>query len=285
MLINFIEREENKNEMLVILGKLLEQWEKITAQNDYECLKALYDTMENKKEALSSEPIFEEIRNKIIGYIERVILQGKISFYFDYFINVFEKSTLDVNVYLGKIFTDGNATPYSISAFFKFFKEYLFYFNINLEQYSSNNQLTKKIINSLKMIDSTISLVTLKDIYLSGERRIKIEVLQAMQNLTVSDNKFLLPILKEKDLRLRAEAFVILIKDKEIRDSVLKTLFSLPSLFGLRNIRLIENIKIVEQKEIKEAQTYLEALSKRKNFWNKKLRNKAKQVLEKWDVE
>jgi len=285
MLINFLEREENKNEMAAILQNLLGEWEKITEKKDYECLKAIYDTLEKKKEEMSSEPLYKEMINNIIGFIEKEILQGEISFYFDYFINTFERSTLDVNRYLEKIFTDGNITPYSLNAFFRFFKEYLFYFNINLEQYSTDSQLIKKMIGSLRMIDSHISLITLKDIYQLGERLVKIGVLQAMQNLTKYDTKFLLPILKKKDMRLKAEAFVILIKDRDNRDHILKTLFSIPSFFGIKNKLLIENIKIVEMKEVKEALPYIIPLSKRKNIWNKKLRTNANRILEKWNVE
>jgi hypothetical protein len=285
MLINFIESEKTKNEILTVLQKLVGEWEKITEKNDYECLKAIYDTLESKKEELSSESVYEEIRKNIIGFIEKEILEGEVSFYFDYFINAFEKSTLDENAYLKKIFSEGNVTPYSLGAFFKFFKEYLFYFNINLEQYSSDSQLIRKMIASLRMIDTTISLITLKDIYQFGDRRVKIDALQAMQNLTEFDTKFLLPILKEKDLRLKAEAFVILIKDEENRDNIFKTLFSIPSPFGIKNKRLIENIKIVEQKEIKEAEPHITSLSKRKNFWNNKLRKHANRVLEKWDAQ
>ena len=285
MLINLIEREENKNEISAVLQKLLGEWEKITKKKDYECVKAIYDTLEKKKEKLSSESVYREMSNNITGFIEKEILQGEMSFYFDYFINAFERSTLDVNVYLKKIFTEGNITPYTLGAFFKFFKEYLFYFNINLEQYSSDSQLIKRMIDSLRMIDSNISLLTLKDIYFLGERRVKIDVLQAMQNLTSYDAKFLLPILREKDLRLKAEAFVILIKDKDNRDNMLKTLFSIPSPFGIKNKRLMENIKIVDQKEIKDAAPYIIALSRKKNFWNKRLRTHARRVLEKWNVE
>jgi hypothetical protein len=282
MLVNFIEKEENKNEIIVVLQKLIGEWEKIAEKKDYECIKAIYDTLEKKKEELSSESVFKELRNNIIEFIEKEILHGEISVYFEYFINAFKKSAFDVNAYLGKIFTDGNITTYSIGAFFKFFKEYLFYFNINLEQYSSDTQFIRKMIGSLSMIDTAISLLTLKDIYQLGERRVKIEVLQAMQNLTEYDTKFLLPIMKEKDLRLKAEAFVILIKDEDNRNNILKTLFSIPSPFGLKNKRLIENIRIVEQKDVKEAEPYLISMSKKKNFWNKKLRTNAKRVLEKW---
>jgi hypothetical protein len=285
MLINLLEKEEDKYEIVRLLEKFLKEWDKIIKKKDYECLKAIYDYLKIKSEELSSEPVYEEMIKNITGFIEKEMLKGELSFYFDYFINAFEKSTLDVNVYLTKIFTDGNITPYTIGAFFKFFKEYLFYFNINLEQYSSDTQLIKKMIDSLKMIDSTISLITLKDIYQLGERRIKIDALQAMQNLTVYDTKFLLPILKEKDLRLRAESFILLLKDNENQDNVLKILFSIPSPFGIKNKRLLENIRIVEQKDVKEAKPFIISLNQRKSFWNRKLRANASRLLEKWDVE
>jgi hypothetical protein len=284
MLINLVEKEEDKNELVMLLQKFLGEWEKITEKKDYECLKAIYDTISGKKDILSSESVYKELDNQIIGFIEKEMLQGELSFYFDYFINTFQRSTLDVNVYLEKIFTDGNITPYTLSAFFKFFKEYLFYFNINLEQYSTDGQLIKKMINSLRLIDTPISLVTLKNIYPLGDRRVKTEVLQAMQNLTEFDTKFLLPILKEKDLRLKAEAFVILIKEKENRDNILKKMLSIPSPFGIKNKHLLENIKIVEQKQVKEAEPYLISLSERKNFWNRKIRTHAKRILEKWNA-
>jgi len=285
MLVNFIEREEEKNELVMLLQKFLGEWEKLTEKKDYECLKAIYDTLKEKKDVLSQESVYKELDNQIIGFIEKEILKGELSYYFDYFINTFQRSTLDVNVYLEKIFTDGNITPYTLSAFFKFFKEYLFYFNINLEQYSSDSQLIKKMIESLRLIDSTISLVTLKNIYPLGDRRVKIEVLLAMQNLTEYDTKFLLPILKEKDLRLKAEAFVILIKEGDNRENILKKLLSIPSPFGIKNKQLLENMKIIEQKEVVEAKPYLHSLSERKNFWNRKIRAHAKRILEKWNAE
>jgi len=284
MLINLIERETDKDELVRLLQKFQGEWNNIAEMKDYECLKAIYELIE-EKEVLSSEPIYKEFKNNIIGFIESEVLQGELSFYFDYFINTFQRSTLDVNVYLEKIFTDGNITPYTLGAFFKFFKDYLFYFNMNLEQYSSDGQLIKKMIDSLRLINSPISLVILKNIYPLGDRRVKIGVLQAMQNLIEYDTKFLLPILKEKDLRLKAEAFVILIKEKDNQENILNKMLSIPSPFGIKNKRLLENVKIVETKEVKEAKPYLLSLNKRKNFWNRKLRARTKRILEIWNAE
>lgn len=283
MLINLILKEEDKNELKVLLQRFLGEWENIAKMKDYECVKAIYETIK-EKEDLSSESIFKEFDKKILSFIEKEMLRGELSFYFDYFINAYASSTFDVNVYLEKIFTDGNITPYTLNAFFKFFKEYLFYFDINLEQYSSDSQLIKKMIDNLKLIDSIISLVILKNIYSLGDRRVKIDTLQAMQNLSEYDTKFLLPILKEKDSRLKTEAFVILIKDNDNREIILRKLLSIPSPFGIKNRRLMENIKIVAQKEVIEAKPYLLSLSKRRNFWNKKIRANANRILEKWNA-
>jgi len=284
MLINLIERETEKGEIVLLLKKFLGEWKNVVEMKDYECLKAVCESIEDK-EGLSQEPVYIELENHVREFIEREILEGELSFYFDYFINNFQKSALDVNVYLEKLFTEGNITPYALGAFFKFFKEYLFYFNINLEQYSSDGQLIKKMIDSLSLIDSPISLVILKNIYPLGDRRVKIAVLQAMQNLTEYDAKFLLPILKENDLRLKAEAFVILIKYEENRENILNRLLNISSPFGIKNKRILENVNIVEQKEVKEAESYLIVLSKRKNFWNRKIRARANRVLELWNVE
>ncbi|MGD9347411.1 MAG: hypothetical protein PVH84_16215 [Candidatus Aminicenantes bacterium] len=282
MLLNLIEREKSPNETMILLKMIFEEWENIAEQKDYECLKALYDILKTRIDELSGDPNYLKMNNKIVNFVERRILEGELSFYFDFFIEGIAKSTLDVNVYLDKIFTEGKITPYTLKAFFKFFKEYLFYFNLNLDTYSSDSKLAEKLVNSLGMIDSTISHVTLKNIFQSGERVTKIKVLQAMQHLSSYENKFLIPILKSKDFQLKSEAFVILMGDDKLRDEILQKLFSIPSPFGIRNKRLLENLAIVEEKEMDAAKPYLINLSEKKHFWNKKLRERAKSVLEKW---
>jgi len=285
MLLNLIEREQSPDETLALLKMIFEEWETLSEQKDYEYLKALYDILMKRKDELSKNPDYAKMKNKIVNFIERTILQGELSFYFEFFINSIDKSTLDVNVYLDKIFSGGKGTPYTLKAFFKFFKEYLFYFNLNLDEYSSDSKLIDKLINSLGMIDTAISHVTLKNIFQTGEKGTKIKVLQAMQNLSAYDNKFLFPILKSKDFQLKSEAFMTLMGDEKVRDEILQKLFSIPSPFGIRNKRLIENLGIVEKREVKAAKPYLITLREKKHIWNKKLRGRAKKILEQWYAE
>jgi hypothetical protein len=285
MLLNLLEKEKNPIEIMALLKMIFEEWDNISQQKDYEFLKAVYDILKSKKDELSKDPDYIKMNNKIVNFIERRILEGELSFYFEFFVNSIDKSTFDVNVYLDRLFTDGNVTPYTVKAFFNFFKEYLFYFNLNLDKYFSDIKLIYKLISSLGMIDSAISHVTLKTIFQSGERGTKIKVLQAMQNLSTYDNKFLLPILKSKDFQLKSEVFVILMCDENVKDEILQKLFSIPSPFGLRNKRLHENLTLVEKKEVQAAKPYLIALGERKHIWNKKLRQRAKRILEKWHAE
>jgi hypothetical protein len=285
MLLNLIEREESPDETMTFLKMIFEEWKDIVEQKDYEYLKALYDILKTRKAELYVNPDYAKMKNKIVNFIEHRILEGELSFYFEFFVNSIEKSTLDVNVYLDKIYTEGKVTPYTLKAFFKFFKEYLFYFNLNLDQYSSDSKLMDKLVGSLGMIDSAISHLTLKSIFQSGERTIKIKTLLAMQNLSSYENNFLIPILKSKDVQLKSEALVILMGDEKLRPEILQKLFSIRSPFGIRNKRLIENLGIVEDKEVKAAKPNLITLSERKNLWNKKLRTRAKAILESWNAE
>jgi transposase-like protein len=106
-----------------------------------------------------------------------------------------------------------------------------------------------------------------------------------MHKLTETDEKFLFPILKSKEHALKAEALVLLMRDQRMKRPALETLFRLPSVYGIKNNRLIEHIKIIEDKDLKEAKPYLEEFSKRRGFWNKKLRKESLRILEKWNAE
>ncbi len=139
------------------------------------------------------------------------------------------------------------------------------------------------MIECLKMIDSPKSFVILKNIFLLGSHFTKIIVLKAMQKLSEFDEKFLFPILKKKDYTLKGEVLVIFIKNENIKKTALEKMFFIRSPFGIKNRILIEHIKIVEEKEIMVARDYLLPLSKRKFFWNRKLREQAIKVLKKWN--
>lgn len=285
ILLNLLKKDKSLEDVTTTLDKILGEWEAIKEQNDLEYIKYVFEVLDEKEEEIVSSPKTKLFISKIVGYIEHLILEGEIFLEIDYFIDKLKESTLDVNTYLERIFTDGKISPFILKAFFKFFKEYLFYFNLNLDQNSSDSKFLDKMIKNLQEIDTPISLITLKNIYPLGSATTKYRVLRAMHKLTETDEKFLFAILKSKEPALKAEAMSLLMRDQRTKRLAFEMLFHIRSLYGLRNKRLMEHIKIVENKDLREAKLYLEEFSKRPRFWNRRLREESQRILEKWHAE
>lgn len=283
ILLNLLEKEKDKKDSSRLLKTILDEWEYITEKEDIKYLKQVYETIDGKKDVLSSLPDFEKLESAIMEFIEEMILKGELSLHFDYFIEHIGRSTKDENKYLEKIFTEEVITPYILKAFFRFFTGYLFYFNVNLEQRSGDDMLLQKITENLSLIDSPISLVTLKSIFKLGTNNIKVKALKAMRNLTEHDDKFLFPLLKKKNYDLKKEAFALLARNESSKFKALDLLFSFRSPLGIMNKRLCKHIRIVDELEARSARGHLISLAGKKFIWNKNLRNQAKRVLRKWD--
>jgi hypothetical protein len=138
------------------------------------------------------------------------------------------------------------------------------------------------IAGGLKSVDTPQSLMMLEVIYAAGDVAVKVRALQAMQGLTEHDEPFLFGVLDARDMRLKAEALVLLARQPRARHVALSKLLSIQSPYGTRNRKLIRNIRMVEGKDVREAGEFLGALEQRRDFWNRKVRREALRVLEKW---
>lgn len=281
-LLNVLERETQKDVQARYLERIQEEWKQITADKDLEYVKSLLKVLSTKEKGLTAEPAFQKIRKVISELIENLILNGEDLPDFDYFIKSLKESVIERKIYLEKIFEKKMVTPPLLAAFFGFFTQYLFEFNARLKQKATDSGFLGNIADSLKFIDTRISLVNLRNIFSWGDIGIKFKVLKSMQSLTVYDEKFLFRVLDSKNISLRAEALAILIKDEHVRQAALEKLLGIESPYGLRNKKLLRNMKLVEEMNIRESWPYLRILSRRKNFWNKKVREAAFQTLEKW---
>jgi hypothetical protein len=138
-------------------------------------------------------------------------------------------------------------------------------------------------MESLKMVDTTFSLNSLKYIFSFGSPSVRVKALKAMQHLSLMDEDFLNSILKEEDWPLKKEALLILRKEPTTGKKAADMLLTLPSPFGLRNKILEENIRIIGDTGLREARDHLLRLSKKRFFWNKNLREEARAALSKLD--
>lgn len=285
ILLDILKKEKSLEAIRESMTRIFSEWDTIKEQKDVAYVQYVYQVLNEKHEEILADSKIKLYISKIVGFVEHSILEGDHLLEFDYFIENLKESTLDVNTYLDRIFTDGKISQYILRAFFKFFKEFLFYFNLNLDQSSKDTKFIETMIKNLQEIDTPLSLITLKNIYQAESTATKYRVLRAMHKLTETDEKFLFPILKSKETALKAEALILLMRDQRMKRLAFETLFQLPSVYGIKNNRLIEHIKIIEDKDLREAKHYLEEFSKWRGFWNKKLRNESLRILEKWDAE
>lgn len=284
ILLNMLEKETQKEESSRLIKQILNEWKNIHESDDMEYLKYVLETLDEKRDTLSSLKNYHDLESILVEHVEESILNGELSLHLNYFIENMGKSTKDENVYLKKIFTEETVTPYILKAFFRFFTDYLFYFNLNLEQRSGDRVLLRKIIDSLSLIDSTVSLITLKYIFKLGSNDVKLKTLKAMENLRERDDKFLFPLIKKKNYKLKKEAFILLSKAEGSKHQALDMMFSIKSFLGLRNKELHDHIQIMDELDVESARNHLISIAKRKFIWNKNLRNHAENVLRKWDA-
>ncbi|MEW5902001.1 MAG: hypothetical protein AB1715_11110, partial [Acidobacteriota bacterium] len=283
LLLNLLAKENRREHAVRQLERISEEWERLTQERDLDYLGCLLEVLQNRSQELAGEPSFQKVKKAVSELIEGLILEGDDRRGLDLFIERLKESVCDRDAYLDKIFREKTVTPTMMRAYFGFFAPHLADFKARLQRMASDSRLLEKIADSLKSVDTPVSLAMLKDIYLLGETRVRIRVLKAMQNLHEFDEGFLFPVLDHKDRQVQAEALVLLMRNERTKHVAFAKLLNLQSPYGLRNKKLIRHIRIVEEKNLQDARSFLMSLSQRGDFWNRKVRQEALRVLEKWD--
>jgi hypothetical protein len=168
--------------------------------------------------------------------------------------------------------------------FFRLFPDQLGKFYQYLDQKIQNMEFISSMIDALGQVRGPISLSVLEHIYSFSNELIKLEIVIVMAKFKKVNSSFLLRQLGAASFMLRKNLFSILILDLKVKEEALEILFNIPSFLGQKNWLLIENIQIVSDLKFGGAKNWLRTLSQKMFFWNKKLRNKAKQALKELDV-
>jgi hypothetical protein len=282
-LLNLFADEKDLEKKKNLLANILEEWDGIRESGDFEYFKNLATILKAEGNGFSKETIAIKTSKLINDYVEKAVLRGESSPYFDSFMDSMEQSSLGVNDYLQRVFSENKITPYILQFFFKFFSDSILHFIISLEEKASDHKFLERMTESVKLVDSPLSTEILKAIFPLGNNFVKIKVLRAMQQLSTQDEEFLMSILPKGSYALKKEALLSLVKHEETREKALDYLFSIPSPFGLKNKRLRKHIQLVEETTMEEARDHIYALSQKKDLWHRKARKEAKRVLEKLD--
>lgn len=286
ILINMAAHEEKTENLSFILDKLLIEIESVIGIRDIQYIKHILSLCDQKTASNPSfEQIFRKIYTRVGSFIENSIFQDSPPEDVLELADNLKKSSLGREFYLKSIFTDKKINQRAVKMFFRFFPEHEDLFYDMLKQGMADMEFSMNFMEALKGIDSPWSLEALKKLYSFSNDYLKIEVLRAMQECSNFDKEFIFSILLQENITLKKEALFVLFREEGLVEEALKLLFDMPSSWGRNNRIIINHIMIIEELGIKEAQEYLKSFAKRRFFWNRQLRIKAKEALGRLNVE
>lgn len=283
VLLNLFIQAGTEASLKVIISKLLKECDRIAAEKDFSYIKLILEAADKKIKGLpASAALFDELLKKIYAFIESEAFEDTQAVTPKDLITRLSKSFFGEEFYLNSIFNQEKINTSVLELWLKFFADKMPLFYSKLKEKSYDLELVSKIIKGFSEIGSDLSLEALKEVFYSSDSIMKLEVLKVMQGLNHRDTDFLRSVLKSESFFLRKEALSILVKDDTDLKPVLELLFSLTVSWRKRNKFISENMKLVYDAGLKEAKVYLTVFANKKFFWNSKIRQKAKEILEKW---
>jgi len=250
--------------------------------NAFGFLKDLHRLLlERKKEGIAA---CIDLEKKFSAFIEDIVLNKSLAVEQEFLIEMVSSPAQEIDVYLDRIFNDPEINRHVLILFFRLFPENLELFYQRLAQKLQDMEFLHNFVLVLGQFDAPISLGILEYIYSLANELVKLEVLKVMRKLEKIDSVFLVGQLNTDSFLLRKNLCSILSLAAQSNDAVLNSLFEIRSPFGRKNVFLLENMQIVFDLKFIEAVKNLRNLSHRRFFWNRKLRNRAKQILKEWNV-
>jgi len=286
LILNLLAQERNRSRLALLSEKLLAEWSSVTADSDIEFLKVFLVIMQQKANDVSFYDTLEPLKMRALNFIENALFEEENSLGIERMADFLTNSSLSADVYFNKIFKEHRVHASILRLFFRFYSGRMPDFYALLQKKSNDGVFLKAIMDSLKEVNSALSLEILKYIYSLGGIFVKKEILVAMRQMTARDENFLFSVLKENNVLLRKEAFLLIRNDPQSMKNAFELLLCISSPFGVHNKTLQENIEIAaEAKAVKEALSYLTLLSRKRFFWNREVREKAHAALMRLNAE
>ena len=273
----------------LIMARIFKEWDNIVKTKEFRFIRYILEILQRKINEAKKEELrrfYLESRGKILLSLEEILISQINSLSeedFLYFFNIINRSNLDVNFYIRKILENTDSREKLIKLFFKLFPHHTGLLFNTMRKHLSTLEVIGQAIDILKNIDTTESLELLKHVFSIANPFLKIEILKAMQNLSIADNNFLLKILHTDNVFLKKEALKILKRQAhDVKIKAAHNLLDVFNPFGIRKKLLLDNVRLIEEENFKEAKEPLHLLSNKYFFWwEKDLRNQITNVLNK----
>lgn len=281
IVLNLLAINEDNDNLRTAAGILTKELSGIFEDNDFDFLKDLHNLLaKRKKEALAA---CIELEKQLSISIENAVLNQTLPVGQEFLLDMFATPAQGSDAYLDKVFIAEKADPQILSLFFRSFPDQVDAFCRRLEKKLQDMDYICGLVDSLSQLQGFSVLPVMEYIYSSANELIKCETLKSMRKFKEIDTDFLLRQLGTDSVLLRKNLLSVLMKDNQGINAALDLLLKISSPWGGRNKLLIENIQIVFDLRVPEAFEKVRDLAGRKFFWNRGLRNKAKQVLGEWN--
>jgi len=280
MLIDLLIFESEPKRLIGVMNKIFTELSDCLKKNNKDYVDKFIDVFKDKRaKAAGLESFFQELDERVSTFIEDAIFSKELNFDFSRLVSIIQSTSYGYQFYLDKIFKEPVPNKYAFKIFFKFFQREISHFCHQARVLNQQLKLAKEVIAHIKELESSLALELFKRIFSFSNDFVKLEILEAMQNLSYCDEGFLFPILKEKKVILRKKAFVVLAKHSQVRERLAEELLSLTNPFGIRTRLIRRNLDLVSTAPFLEAKKYLLELVQYKLFWNRTIRRQANIIL------
>jgi len=278
-LLELINSETDKEQIILITKRINRDFEHLSSRKEWEYLRRLAEILNRIKaqDPTLTESV-KELDIKISGLFESMIWDEKLLADVEFLEDYCQISTKWPEFYLDRIFKEEIFTPAVFKLYFRFFPNSTDLFCNYLNNKRSQLKFLIRVTESLKKVKTEPLLHVLKYIYGISDTLVKVEVLKTMQSLSLLDHEFLLMIIEEDNFIMKRGAMLIIKGDAHLQKKALDKLFLIKNPFGIRNRIVLDNLRVVEELKIKEAIDHLNRLSKKRFFWYRPIRDRAKSI-------
>jgi len=279
--------ETDKARLSIILERVADVFGEAADIQDFAYVKKILDILKEKRKTFSADPgLFEVLDWRVADFAEKMVWQQKLSAQEeDFFIEAMTRPAAQVETYLEKIFGERKINPNSLKLFFKFYATSAELFYQALEEHYADMEFILGIVDGLDSLHLAAADQVVRRAVSSGSDFMKLKLLKEISNVTYEDKAFLISMLEKPDISLKKDALLILVKgEAALSKEAADKLFQVSSFLGFKNDLLIENLSIAYETGLKECAGYVFSFSKKPFFWNRKLRQKAIEILEKWNA-
>ncbi|MFA5276045.1 MAG: hypothetical protein WC417_04035 [Candidatus Omnitrophota bacterium] len=276
VILNLLSAETDQEKLGLISTRLSKDASVILSTDNIGFLSRLYGVLNRKTgEDASIGRIFNDFLKRISVFAENSIFNMEDPSSIEPLADNLTYSSLGYDSYLQKIFEEGRINRHILKLMLRLFPQDYGFFLDNLEKKKGDIDFFSRLITASASVDSAQSLEILKKIYYFSSNILKVEVLKTMQGLNFQDEDFLLAVLKNDEITLKEEALKTLVKTENTKKDALSVLFAKPKM---------QSLIIAQDLNLREAAPYILSISRLWFFWNRALREKARQILRSWNV-